>query len=51
MLIEYTIGNLDLRHKYLRDLSSNEVVTIVHVKFGNNLADPLTKALPKNLTC
>ena len=44
----YRIYNRKSRH-HVRDLISNGVITIVYVKFGNNLADPFIKALSRDL--
>ena len=41
--------HISIRHDYIRELISNGVITITYVKSANNLADPLTKGLPKDL--
>lgn len=41
--------HIGLRHEFVRELISNGVITIIYVKSAKNLADPLTKALPRDL--
>jgi hypothetical protein len=41
--------HISIRHGYVQELISNEVITIVYVKFMNNLADPLTKRLSRDI--
>ena len=40
---------IGLRHSYVRDLISNGVITIDYVRSSKNFADPLTKALPRDV--
>lgn len=41
--------HISLRHEYVRELISNGTISIVYVKSCENLADPLTKGLPRDL--
>lgn len=41
--------HISLRHAYVRQLMTEGVITIVYVKSCNNLADPFTKALSRDL--
>jgi len=41
--------HISLRHTHIRELIENGVITIIYVKSGENIADPLTKALPREL--
>ena len=41
--------HISLRHDYIRELISNGTIVITYVKSANNLADPLTKALPRDM--
>ena len=40
--------HISLRHDYIRELISSGTITITYVKSAENLADPLTKALPRD---
>ena len=40
---------ISFRHDCSRELITNEVITIVYVKSANNLANLLTKALPRDV--
>jgi hypothetical protein len=41
--------HISIRHGYIRELIINGVITIVYVKSVNNLADPLTKGLSRDM--
>ena len=41
--------HISLRHEYVRQLISDGIITVVYVKSGNNLADPLTKGLSRDM--
>jgi hypothetical protein len=41
--------HISIRHECIRELITNRVITIVYVKSMNNLADPLTKRLSKDI--
>ena len=41
--------HIALRHGYARQMISDGIVTVVYVKFGKNLADPLTKGLSRDM--
>jgi hypothetical protein len=41
--------HINIRHEYIRELIINGVITIVYVKFVNNLANPLTKGLSRDI--
>ena len=41
--------HISLRHDFVRQLICDGIVTIQYVKTSNNLADPLTKGLTKDL--
>lgn len=41
--------HISLRHDYIRQLISDGIITIVYVRSCNNLADPFTKELPRDL--
>ena len=41
--------HISIRHGYVQELISNEVITIVYVKFMNNLADLLIKKLYRDM--
>ena len=41
--------HIRLRHSYVRDLISNGVITIDYVRSSQNFADPITKALPRDV--
>jgi hypothetical protein len=41
--------HINIRHGYVQELISNEVITIVYVKFMNNLADLLIKKLCRDM--
>lgn len=43
--------HIGIRHAYIRELITSGVITIVYVKSKDNLADPLTKALPRDVVC
>ena len=42
--------HISIRYGYIRELITNEVITIVYMKSMNNLADPLTKRLSRDIT-
>ena len=41
--------HIALRHEYVRQMISDGIVTVVYVKSGKNLADPLTKGLSRDM--
>lgn len=41
--------HISLRHAYVRDLISDGIITIMYVRTSNNLADPFTKGLSKDM--
>ena len=41
--------HISIRHEYIRDLNTNELITIVYVKIVKNLADLLTKELFRDM--
>ena len=41
--------HISLRHEYVRQLISDGIISIIYVKSCNNLADPFTKALPRDV--
>ena len=41
--------HIALRHEYIRQLISDGIVTVVYVKSKDNLADPLTKGLSRDM--
>ncbi|GLT95567.1 hypothetical protein SLE2022_132430 [Rubroshorea leprosula] len=41
--------HISLRHTYIRELITSGVITIIYVRSTDNLADPLTKALPRDV--
>jgi len=41
--------HISLRHEYLRKLFSYKIITIEYIRSCNNLVDPLTKGLSKDL--
>ena len=41
--------HISLRHEYVRQLISDDVISIVYVKTNKNLAYPLTKGLRRDL--
>ena len=41
--------HISIRYGYIRELITNEVITIVYMKSMNNLADPLTKRLSRDI--
>ena len=41
--------HIALRHEYVRQLISDGIITVVYIKFGNNLANPLTKGLSRDM--
>ena len=41
--------HIALRHEYLRQLISSGIITVVYVRSKNNLADPLTKGLSRDM--
>ena len=41
--------HISLRHEYVRYLILHGIITIVYVKTSNNLADPFTKGLSREL--
>jgi len=41
--------HISIQHGYIRELIINGVITIVYVKSVNNLADPLTKRLSRDM--
>jgi len=41
--------HISLRHEYIRELISDMIITIVYVRSCNNLANPFTKCLSKDL--
>ena len=41
--------HISLRHKYMRQLISEDIITIVYVRSINNLADSFTKGLSRDL--
>jgi hypothetical protein len=40
---------ISIRHRYIRELFINGVITIVYVKSVNTLANPLTKGLSRDM--
>jgi hypothetical protein len=40
---------ISIQHGYIRELISNRAITIVYVKSVNNLANPLTKGLSRDM--
>lgn len=40
--------HISLRHDYVRELISSGTITLLYIKSANNLADPLTKSLPRD---
>ena len=40
--------HISLRHTYVRELIKSEVLTIIYMRSNKNLANPLTKALPRD---
>jgi hypothetical protein len=40
---------ISLRHEYIRQLIYNEIITILYVRSCNNLVDPFTKGLSRDL--
>ena len=41
--------HIGLRHEYIRQLISEGIIIVVYVKSSNNLADPFTKALSRDM--
>jgi hypothetical protein len=41
--------HISLRHEYIRELISDMIITIVYVRSCNNLSNPFTKCLSKDL--
>lgn len=41
--------HISLRHDYIRQLIYDGIITIIYVRSCNNLADPFTKGLPRDL--
>lgn len=41
--------HIGIRHSYVKDLISNRLISIMFVRTENNLADPLTKCLTKDM--
>ena len=41
--------HISLRHAYIRQLISGGIITMVYVRSCNNLADPFTKALSRDM--
>lgn len=41
--------HISLRHAYVRELIVDGIITIIYVRSKENLADPLTKGLPREL--
>ena len=41
--------HISLRHEYVRQLISDRIISIIYVKSCNNLVDPFTKALPRDV--
>ncbi|GKE52656.1 hypothetical protein Tco_1487812 [Tanacetum coccineum] len=41
--------HISLRHAYIKELISNEIITIEYIRSCKNLADPFTKGLPKDI--
>ena len=41
--------HISLRHEYVRQLITDGIITITYVRSYKNLADPLTKALVRDL--
>ena len=41
--------HISIRHEYVREMLKNDVVSIVYVRTHENLADPLTKPLAREL--
>ena len=41
--------HIGLRHDYIRQLIEVGTISIVYVRSNNNLVDPFTKALPRDL--
>ncbi len=41
--------HISLRHEYVRQLIKDSVITVTYVKSIDNLADPLTKGLSRDL--
>lgn len=42
--------HISIRHWYVQELIANEVITIIYVKYVNNLTDPLIKGLSRDMT-
>ena len=41
--------HIGLRHEYVKQLIQEGIITIIYVRTSNNLADPFTKGLTKDL--
>ena len=41
--------HISLRHEYVRQLINDGIITIVYVRSSDNLADPLTKAMTREM--
>ena len=41
--------HIGLRHDYIRQLIESSTIAIVYVRSNNNLADPLTKAVSRDM--
>lgn len=41
--------HINLRHDYVRQLIQDDIIAISYVKSSNNLADPFTKPLPREV--
>mgnify|MGYP001050327040 CR=1 FL=1 len=42
-------GHISLRHEFVRKLIRDGIISIIYVKSSNNLADPLTKGLSRDV--
>ena len=41
--------HIGLKHDYIRQLIESGIISIVYIKSNNNLADPLTKAMSRDM--
>lgn len=41
--------HISLRHEYVRQIINDGIITIVYIRSSNNLADPFTKALTREM--
>ena len=39
--------HIDVKYNHVRDLKENNIIDVLHIRTGNNLADGLTKPLPR----